>query len=296
MAILVFIYAGIVSAVIVLSVAVASLLTFTVRALFRRRTAPEYGAALRDGLRYGLVAGAVVIWAVLAAALVHFRASRYVVIDYWWSLTWVCNAVAAGGLAMVLLFWFARTFYLRAKGRLSPDACRRQVAAASCAYLCLWASVAGAYRFSWRPWYRSCALRTIQEESFSRHIFPALGTFINDMSPAEERQLASLLDRVDKPTARFNAAYILARRGKPDARHAMAAMLLELEATGTNRHDVAGRYLFPVGLARACLMQMTGDREAHDTTPPQPVEWQRWKRWHRAQSSVANHIIQPETE
>lgn len=296
MAILVFLYAGLASAAIVLLVSVVSVLTFAVKGLLRRQADPDYGASVRTGFRYGLAAGVVIVWGVFAVALVHFRSSRYVVIDYWWSLTWVLNAVAAGGAVIVLLVWFLRTFHLRAKGRISPQAYRRQVAAASCAYLCLWASLLGAYHLSWRPWYRSCALRTIQEETFSRHIFPALSTFIHDLSPGEERQLESWLERVDNPTARFNAAYILARRKKPDARHVMASMLLELEATGTDRHDVAGRYLFPVGLARACLMQMTGDRAAHDTTPPQPMEWQRWKRGYLTQPSVANHMVQPESE
>ena len=222
-------------------------------------------------------------------ALVYFRASRYVVVDNWWWITWVFNGIVACGVTMVLLLWFARSTYLQVKGRLRPGTYRRQMVAASCAYLCVWLSVLGAYRWRWRPWFRSCALRTIEEEPFNPHIAPALSTFVRHLTPEEERELVVWMARHENPAARFNAAYILARRNKPEALRVAADVLARIEATGARRRSANGRYDFPVGLAKATLMQMTGFRALSDTTPPRADEWDAWTRWHDARPSLADH-------
>lgn len=240
--------------------------------------------------------GLLIVWLVFAVAFVYFRETRRVVIDYWWSLTWICNAVAASGAVMLLLVWYLRSFYLRAKGRLATATFRRQIAAMSCAYLCLWGSGLAAYRWMWMPWYRSNALHTAEHESFSRDIFPALDTFVTGLSPGEERLLLRWLDKPGSPNAQFNAAYILAKRDNADGRHAMAKLLIDVDARGTDRYDLFSGGVFPVGLARACVMQMYGFKPKDDTAPPQPVEWQKWKRWYQAQPTVANHYVDTDAE
>ena len=296
MGILIFLCAGLSSAAVVLALSTGTVLLFLARARRNRETDPSYGQAVSNGLRVGLVAGLAVASVAGVLSLAYCLESRRVVIDYWWSLSWVFNAMAAGGAAMLVLAWFLRSLYLRAKGRIAGGPFRMQMTAVSCAYLCLWASVLAAYHLAWRPWYRACAMRTLQEVSFSRQIFPALRTFVRQMSPEEEREITSWLTRRDNPMARFNAAYVLARRSDPEGRHIMATMLIELEQRGTHRHDVAGRYLFPLGLARACIMQMTGYRPLNDDTPPEPIEWQAWKRNYLARPTVVNHVTGPPTE
>ena len=289
-------YAGFLSAAVMLVFAVASILVLAVKGLATRDSDLPYHESVKGGFRIGIAGGLLIVWLVFAVAFVHFRDTRRVVIDYWWSLTWIINSVAASGVAMVLLLWYLRSFYLRVKGRLAPATFRRQIAAMSCAYLCLWGSGLAAYRWMWMPWYRINALHTAEHESFSRDIFPALETFVAHASPVEERVLLRWLDKPSSPNAQFNAAYILAKRDHADGRHAMAKLLINVDAQGTDRYDLPSGGVFPVGLARACVMQVYGFKPKDDTTPPQPVEWQKWKQWYQAQPTVANHYVGTRTE
>ncbi len=287
MALVIFLCVGAGAAAAVLVFSLAALAFYVARGLaWRRAGEAEKADELRRAFRHGLLAGAVVAWAVLALSFSYFRPSRYVVIDNWWSVTWIFNATVGCAAALVLLLWFVRAFYLRAKERVDRAAYRRRVVIASCAYACLWLSALVAYRWFWRPWFRSCAMRTIQEQPFNPHIAPALQTFVKEATPEEERELTVCMHRNSNPAARFNAAYILARRRKPGAVLAALDALEEMPPRSASARDDR----FSLAYARTALMQVTGFRASDDFTPPTESEWAAWKQWEQAQGAYAAHV------
>jgi len=185
--------------------------------------------------------------------------------------------------------WYVSSITMKVRRRIQPACYRKQMVALSITWLCLCASVAGAYRWCWRPWFRSCAFRTIQEENFNPHIAPAHAALIRHLTPEEEQELSVWLKRAKNPAARFNAACILAKRSHPYAWRVAADMLLRADSTGAPAQSVTSRYEFPVGLAKAAVMELTGFRTSDEPNPPQPAEWREWKRWYGIQPSLANH-------
>ncbi len=288
MALIIFFYLGAAAAAIMLALSVGTLAAYVARGFAKRRAGDvAYGESLGIAFRYGIMAGIAAAWGVMGIAFMYFRRTRYVVIDNWWSVTWIFNGVVACAAALLLLAWFIRSIMLKVRGRIEPESYRKQMVAASCAYLCVWMSALAAYRWCWYPWFRACAKRTIEEENFDPRIAPALDTFVRQLSPEEEQELAVWMTRHERASTRFNAAYILAKRKEPRALDAAAEALARIESADVPRH---GRYRFGVAYAKTALMQVTGFRAPNDLTPPTATEWDQWLKWYRPQGTFVNHV------